>query len=382
MTKTNVKLVLILLFLLLVFFFSCTEDLPSEIEKYQELTENLQRTLNEGIVKYRGIGISAAVIIPGQEMWTGVAGVSHGTTRITSDMVFSAGSITKMFTAATILQLIEDERLNLNDPLHQWLPDFSHIDNTITVKQLLNHTNGIYNITEHPDIWEELIGNSGRIWAIEELIRTYILTPYFARGTGWHYSNTGYLLLRMLIREATDSSITEQYRNRFFIPLGMTSSYLAIDDRMPPNVAHGWFDLDNDGDYDDLTQIPMAAFYSGAGGGVFCTAAELAIWARALLHEKNVLGETILAEMLDFHSPCPGEPMVSGYGLGVMRFEPAILNGLNVWGHGGNAPGYAAGCLYLPDYGVSIGFMDNTEEGNAMSTLNDLLEILIDYLER
>ncbi len=71
--------------------------------------------------------------------------------------------------------------------------------------------------------------------------------------------------------------------------------------------------------------------------------------------------------MLDFHSPTPGEPLVDGYRLGVVRFFTRVFQ----W-HGGNAPGYAAGCLYLHRYGVSIGIMINTEKGDAMPTINDL----------
>jgi CubicO group peptidase (beta-lactamase class C family) len=117
------------------------------------------------------------------------------------------------------------------------------------------------------------------------------------------------------------------------------------------------------------------------GGGVFSTAEDLAKWSQALFREGRVLSEQSLDQMLAFHSPTPGEPLVAGYGLGVVRFSPELFNGLEVWGHSGNAPGYAAGCLFLPDYGVSIGIMVNTEAGEAMPTLFDLLNVITSHLD-
>jgi CubicO group peptidase (beta-lactamase class C family) len=150
--------------------------------------------------------------------------------------------------------------------------------------------------------------------------------------------------------------------------------FLAGEEVLPENTAHGWFDVDGDGADDELTSF--TSFYSGIGGGVFSTAGDLARWSQALFHEGRVLGERPLDQMLTFHSPTPGEPLIAGYGLGVTRFSPELVNGLEIWGHGGNAPGYLAACGFLPDYGVSIGIMVNTEKGEAIWTINDLLNII------
>ena len=131
----------------------------------------------------------------------------------------------------------------------------------------------------------------------------------------------------------------------------------------------------------------MISFYSSAAatGGVFSTAEDLAKWSKALFHEGRVLSEQSLDQMLDFYSPIPeGRPdwhILAGYGLGAIRFAPEILNGLEVWGHSGDAPGYAAASLYLPDYDVFIGIATNTEEGEAMQALNDLVSIITIRLE-
>ncbi len=319
------------------------------------------------------------MILPDGAKWVGVSGVSHGTTPVTPDMPFAAGSITKTWTAATILQLAEEGVLTLEDPLSEWLPAYPNVDSTITIRQLLNHTGGIYDFVEHPDYWQAAIWDDpARSWPPEETILTYLLEPYFPKGEGWHYSTSGYILLRMIIQEATGSEISTEYRSRFWDPLGLDRTYLAVEEELPENTAHGWWDLDGDGVYDDFGSTPRNAFSSGTGGQVFSTAEDLAEWAHALYHERTVLDQKSFDEMVAFLPvDTEEEPLLAGYGLGAMRFSPELFNDLEVWGHGGNAPGYAAGSFYLPDYGVSIGVTDNTEHGDAMGTLDDLISIVL-----
>ena len=85
--------------------------------------------------------------------------------------------------------------------------------------------------------------------------------------------------------------------------------------------------------------------------------------------------------MITFQATTPDEPLTAGYGLGVVEFNPEIFNELKIWGHSGNAPGYAAACFYLPDYDVSVSMMVNTHAGEAMPTVFDLLAILTTNLD-
>ena len=305
-------------------------------------------------------------------------------TLVTPDMPFAAGSITKTWTACTILQLAEEGVITLEDPLSDWLPAYPNVDGAITIRQLLNHTGGIYNFTEHPEYWEAVIWDDpARDWPPEETILKYVLEPYFPKGEGWHYSNSGYVLLRMIIEEATGSSVATAYRNRFWDPLGLGRTYLAGEEELPANTAHGWWDMDGDRVYDDFGSVPRNAFSSGTGGQVFATAEDLAQWARALYHEQTVLSQESFEEMVTFLPvSMESEPLLAGYGLGAVRFSPEVFDDLEVWGHGGDAPGYAAGSFYLPDYGVSVGVADNTENGDAMHLLDDLMGVVLRNVEK
>ena len=371
----KLQLLSILLICILVQFLACSEDTPTTPPIELTLQEKLQKALDDGIKKYNGKGVSVAIIMPDGEVWSGVSGISSGGVPVTTDMLFSAGSITKMFTACTILQLVEEGKIGLDDSLHEWLPIFPNVDDDITIKQLLNHTSGIFDLAENSDLMQSIVNEPNRIFTMEEVVQNYTLEPYFSKGTNWHYSSTGYLLLRMIIKKITDAEISTQYRNRFFQPLGMNKSYTAPEEVIE-NFAQAWLDLDGDGKYDKLPYL--TSFYSTAGGGLFCTATDLVTWAHSLFQKRNVISASLYDKMIDFHSPCTGESILEGYGLGVENFSAELFNNLNVWGHGGDALGYAAACCYLPDYNICFAIMDNTQVGESMFVINDLLSIILD----
>ena len=145
--KIGRKCWILLLQIFLVFLsISCSDD-SSPTTPNLTMHEKLQKALDDGIIKYNGKGISVAIIIPDQDMWI-------GTTPITEEMIFSAGSITKTFTACTIMQLAEENKISLSDPISKWISNYKNIDSNITIKQLLNHTNGIYDIADNEQLFE------------------------------------------------------------------------------------------------------------------------------------------------------------------------------------------------------------------------------------
>jgi len=272
--------------------------------------------------------------------------------------------------------------ISLDDSLYEWLPKYPYIDCTVTIRQLLNHTGGLYHFVDNDDFWQSIFSDPTRIWTPEEMILAFNRESVFPKGTGWHYSQTGYNLLRMIIMDITGSDIATVNRDRFWVPLGMSNTYTSMGEEPPVEIAHGWWDLDGDGSYDDFTSWSRAAFSSGIGGEVWTTAEDLAKWARALFHDKIVISQTSLDQMLTFQSPCTGEELiVAGYGLGALKYNPQIVNGLEGYGHSGNAPGYAAACVYLPAYDVCIGITDNTEAGDSMSSVTNIISVITNQLD-
>jgi hypothetical protein len=208
-----------------------------EIEDPDARVHKLQSALNRACRAAAVPGAVAAVITT-NGIWVGTSGVSDKAigTQIEPQMRFGIGSLSKSMVAATILQLEDEGRLSIEDPLKKWVHDFPHVTNTITLRQLLNHTSGVYDLTDSWDWYHDTIANPGQRFTVEELWK-YIQEPYFAPGTAFHYSNTGYIILGLVIEAVTGRRVTEEYRRRFIEPLGLTSVYMERQSRAPAT----WF---------------------------------------------------------------------------------------------------------------------------------------------
>jgi D-alanyl-D-alanine carboxypeptidase len=319
---------------------------------------NLQQWLDQIRSDNNIVGVSAAVVVHGHLVWTGVSGNSYPGASVTSDMHFDIGSAAKNFVAALIFKLSEEGLLNLQDPISKWLPTFKYVDERITIRQLLDHTSGIYNFTTNPNFWHNVFAYPGRMWTPEDVL-SFIGPPDFPPGASWNYSNTNYTLLGMIARKAAGTSLSAALRARLLDPLGLTSTFLVPEENIPGTLAHGWFDLDGNGSYDDLSVIDRTSQASAAwaAGGMVSTAADVARWACALF-EGKVLSADSLNQMLDFREV--GVPLtpITGFGLGALQ---AVFSGREYWGHGGNMVGYTAIMLYAPKERISIALLFNQD---------------------
>ena len=299
------------------------------------------------------------MIFPDKSIWTGVSGISHDAVPIKSDMLFAIGSITKNIVATLILQLTEQGALTLDDPISQWLPSYPHIAPTITIRQLLNHTSGIYMFWENQQIWDDLKKDRTKVWTPEEVL-SYIEEPYFPPGDGYSYSNTNYLLLAMIIEKATGANLSTEFREHFWRKLGMENTYLSLEENIPDNQAHVYGDnFNNDGTNIDLTFLPRASHESITYGssGLFMTAENLARWSHALF-EGEILQQQSMDEMLHLVEFRPVSNM-RAYGLGVQVYTRSFSSGKEAIGHGGGNIGTTTYMVFLPEYHVSIVVMVN-----------------------
>jgi D-alanyl-D-alanine carboxypeptidase len=179
------------------------------------LHQKLQAALDKRAQQYDVKGVSAAVILPDGTIWRGVSGVSHPGANMSPDMAFAIGSITKNMVAALMLQLAEEGKLSLDDPIGKWLPSFPHVNPAITIRQMLNHTSGLFMFWENQALWDDLIRYRTKHFTPEEVL-AYLKEPPFSPGEGYQYSNTGYLLAAMIITRATGSTLAAEMRKRFW----------------------------------------------------------------------------------------------------------------------------------------------------------------------
>ncbi|MEM7244332.1 MAG: serine hydrolase [Acidobacteriota bacterium] len=322
------------------------EARPSK--RYRELVRQMDGILQDN---YPADGPGAAVLVvkngrPLYRAARGMADLEQGI-RLTPDMVFRLGSITKQFTAAAIMMLADEGKLRLDDPLTRFLPDYPMGEETITVEHLLTHTSGIKSYTEVPGWMSEKIIED---LTLDELIEGFQDLPKtFPPGDAWHYNNSGYVLLGAIIEKASGLGYAEFIDQRIFAPLKMTSSYYGDFRRIIPRRVSGY-----DGSRDDLVNARyMSMSQPHAAGSLLSTVDDLARWNDALFDGRVVSHES-LKKMTTEHSLDDGKG--AGYGYGLI---PGELRGRPMISHGGGIFGFSTHGLYLPEEDVYVAVLTN-----------------------
>lgn len=309
-------------------------------------------------------GISAYVIYPGAGTWKGVTGVSHSGFPITSDMQFGIGSNTKLFTGVLILKLAENNIINLDDSLHQHLPNFNNINPNITIRQLLNHTSGIADVNNVVGYTDSILTNPNRIFTPTEVM-TWVGPPLFPAGTSWSYCNTNYILAGMIAESATGQSFGKLLRDSVLSPLQLDSIFLGLYDSILLPIAHPW-----QGGVDKYS-TPRKSLHSVAwsSGAMYSTSGEMAQWYKALMNGQ-VLNQNSFNELTTFVGS-------GNYGIGL--YSTNVL-GRTVWQHGGTIwGGYNSSMVYDTTTGIIISILINQNPAQAFQVSIQLLSTLINY---
>ncbi len=343
------------------------------------LDAELQETLDSMRVVLNTKSLSAAIQTADGSIWAHADGVSAPATSVTTDAAYLIGSVTKTFTAACILQLDDEGILSIDDSLHQWLPTMPYIDTNITIRQLLNHTSGIFDVLNHPNHYDSLMADMSRIWTPEELIDRFISPPLFPAGTSWSYSNTNYFILSMIIHEATGNEFYTELRNRFFTPLALSSFAIPAFEPLDSPVAHVWIDLNGDGTLDDGNNFFMSYMSlnstAGAVGGYFSTPTDCTKWMKTYMR-----GDLLSPEMMnEAKTTVSVGGNIEEYGLGLMYKNNGFL-GYEAYGHGGDLA-YHASSWYFPQLDQSITVFNNDNSKTSWQLIPVVRELLRTYTE-
>jgi D-alanyl-D-alanine carboxypeptidase len=273
----------------------------------------------------------------------GVGDLKRGTP-VPVNGYFRMGSNTKTFVAVVVLQLVGERKLSLDDTVDRWLPGLvsgnGNDGRAITVRQLLQHTSGIFNYTaDMPALGseEEFLAHRYDHYDPEDLVAIAMKhEPVFAPGTRWDYSNTNYILAGMIIEEATGRPWDAEVRDRILRPLGLRDTSSPGDrPTLPKPHARAYQQWEPGGHLTDVTDWNVSA--GGAAGNLVTTPTDLARFWQALQQGRLLkprqmaqMRQTVLAET--FQDYIPG----ARYGLGIM-FIPNDCGGY--WSHGGDVPG-------------------------------------------
>jgi D-alanyl-D-alanine carboxypeptidase len=341
------------------------------------LSSKLQNQLDQFRSQYQFIGMSTAIISDEYGHWTGTSGFSQesGNNSIASDMIFGIGSVTKTYIATLVMQLEDEGILSINDSLYHWLPSYPNIDSTVTIKQLLKHESGIYNLTDNPLFFEVLNQNPLYVWQDEGIILNLVDKPLFKPGEMYSYSNTNYIILGMILKKATHKSISTLLRERILIPLNLNHTYLAIEDSLEDNIAHGWFDVDGDSELDDFTEFWQPnAFYSAlwTAGAMYSTAEDAAVFIKSLFNGELVSSNS-LNKMMDIKT-------VSHNGLGLFGFTTP--DNISMLGHDGFTLEYSAFLYYDISSKSTFSVLVNQRDldQHSMMLIFEFIKTLKDYI--
>jgi D-alanyl-D-alanine carboxypeptidase len=298
--------------------------------------------------------------------------VTYGTTLIgaisppRADTHFRIASNTKTMTAAVIMQLAQENKLGLNDPVSRYVPGVPN-GNNITIAQLLEMRSGLYNYSNDPIISATIDTDPAKVWTPAELLAiAFAYPPNFPPGAAYEYNNTNYALLGFVAEKVDGKPLAQAMQDRLFGPLGLQHTLLPAStvSTIPEPFSHGYLygsssvALVGEPPYSpevraaaqagtllpkDYTEVNHS--FAAAAGGVISTSDDLATWIKALVAGR-VLDPAYQRLWLDSLKPeDPSKPDGQKYGYGIVQ----VSWGPNtIYFHGGETPGYNSKISYDP----------------------------------
>lgn len=273
---------------------------------------------------------------------------------------YRLASVTKQFTAASILLLVQDGRVGLDDPIRRWLPSLPPTDNGITIRHLLTHTGGLidYEDIMSPDTRVPL-RDADVLKLLENERRTY-----FPPGTSYRYSNGGYSLLSLVVEKASGMSFQAFLKQRIFLPLGMTNTLAYVQGGSPvPNRAFGYSLID--GHWTRTDQSMTSAVLGD--GGVYSSIADMAKWDAAFYDNRLLSDES---RRLAFHPWTKTDDPTIEYGFGWR------ITGETEW-HSGETIGFRNVIVRYPRRHFTVVLLTNRNDPEPYRTALDIADVFL-----
>jgi D-alanyl-D-alanine carboxypeptidase len=330
---------------------------------------------------------------------------ASGTTQLNNknppraDTYFRIASNTKTMTAAVIMQLAQESKLGLNDPVSKYVPGVPNGDN-ITIAQLLEMRSGLYNYTNDPIISATIDTDPAKVWTPAELLAiAFAHPPNFSPGAKYEYNNTNYALLGLVVEKVDGKPLARAMQDRLFGPLGLQHTLLPAStvNTLPEPYSHGYLygsssvALVGEPPYSPEVQAAARAGtllpkdYTGvnhsnaaAAGGVISTAHDLATWIKALVAGR-VLNPAYQRRWLDSLKPeDPSKPEGQKYGDGIAQLS---WGPNTIYFHGGETPGYNSKISYDPANDMTLIVWTNLPVSlDEQQTANTLWVKVLDHI--
>ncbi|MCA0237483.1 MAG: serine hydrolase [Bacteroidetes bacterium] len=335
-------------------------------------------------------GFNAAMMLPDGTFWKRSKGVARelpATELLTTDHLMAMGSISKTFVATTLLLLVEEGYLALDDSIGQYIGPYPNVAGCITIRQLLSHRSGLNDyLNENPASGEALGNDPAHIWTFDEILNGYVLAPNFSPGASWSYSNTNYVLAGVLIEALTGQAWYQVVRQKVIEPLELAHTFIyPFETPGGQPFAHVFADLQGNGTVIDVQGIgfPDSGIFSlAASAGCFITTpADLTIFMERIFGGHLLQASTLSEMQTDYIQNGSGLM----YGLGAASF-PAPQN-LENWGHDGDLL-YKSVALFFPTENMALAVQQNDDRSHAPENPNSVdydnndvfLALLIAYM--
>ncbi|KAA6218905.1 serine hydrolase domain-containing protein [Streptomyces filamentosus] len=325
------------------------------------LTRRLDATV-EKVRRAAGIpGIVVGVWLPGKGCYVRATGVADERTGapMSADTYVRIGSETKTFTVTALLQLVDEGRVGLDDPIDDYVRGVPN-GHAVTLRQLAGMRSGLFPYTSDPAFVSDLLNAPERPFEPwEALSYGYRHANTSAPGTAFQYSNSNLVLLGMVVEKVTGRPLAEVLHDRVIRPAGLRHSFLAEDARFPEPHARGYTDQTPTGAVADATDWNPS--WAWAAGAMVSNLHDLRRWAPVVATGKLLGPATQAQRMKTLPTGFPG----TTYGLGILKTGGWI-------GHNGSIPGYETVTVYLPSKRATLVLMLNTDSlsgGQEPSTL-------------
>ena len=343
--KKNISL----LFLLGCTLVSRSQDLTARLDTLFQAYTSLYKFNGTVLVAKNG----AVLLDKGYGYRNVAAGIRHD-----KNSIFQIGSVTKQFTSAIILKLQSAGKLNIQDPISKYFPQYPHGD-SITIEQLMLHTSGIYSYTNDRSFMQNEVSKPSSRDKMMALFKDKPLD--FSPGTKWQYSNSGYSLLGYIIESVTKKSYEQVVREYIFTPLKMTSSGFDFTHLQNKEKSTGYFAFNKK----DTTTSPIVdSSVSFSAGAIYSTTHDLYRWHQAL--EKNVILTRSQQEKAY-------SPVKNNYGYGWVIDS---MDGKRVVSHGGGIHGFTSNFSRIPTDDVCIILLSNTSSPLLNNITTNVYSIL------
>lgn len=360
----------LLVLLLILSTIACASCVSPSFEK--GVIDKLNAVFDEGFSESDSPGMAVGVWVDGKGSWirsAGKADTQTGQSFLPVDR-FRIASITKTFTGTLVLMLVDEGKLTLEDTINSYVSGIPDGDK-ITIRMLLNHTSGIFDCDDDPDLTPTTLAQPLKEWTPQEMVDIALkYPPYFPPGQGYHYSNTDSILLGMVIEKVTGKKVEGLFKARIFDILGLKDTSFPTGPEIAGTHAHGYYEVE--GKLKDVTVMNMS--WDWTAGAVISNLYDLRAWVKELA-EPTLISDRMQTERLKLVGVKEvAGGVTTGYGLHISKLGGYL-------GHTGADPGWTSLAYIWPEKGVTVVILMNTLSQKTLDVLSPLFAKLTNAVE-